>query len=207
MKPGSEFSVLWKRPNRLNRSYRSKGLRTYCKSCVVQGTLEYRKSHPEVLAAHLACSKAWRLAHLERHAAGGKQWRKKHPEKLREYARKHRSTVAGKLNTSMNNGLYKSLRGNKAGRRWETLVGYTLQELKAHLESLFEQGMTWELFWRGDIHIDHIFPLARLIFNHAEDPTFKYAWSLGNLQPLWREDNQAKGDQVPWEFKPTMRAA
>jgi len=97
-------------------------------------------------------------------------------------------------------GVHRSLRKNKAGGRWENLVGYTLSQLKVHLETLFTEGMTWELLLQGKIHIDHIFPLSRLVFSGIEDPTFKYAWSLGNLQPLWKGDNFRKGNQVPWEF-------
>jgi hypothetical protein len=104
-------------------------------------------------------------------------------------------------------GVYHALRGKKAGQHWESLVGYRFTDLKAHLESLFTEGMTWELLLQGKIHIDPIFPLSRLVFDSAEDPTFKYAWSLGNLQPLWARDNLRKTDTVPWEFKLGERAA
>lgn len=37
------------------------------------------------------------------------------------------------MNTSK--GIWECLKKKKAGRRWETIVGYTLEDLKNHLES------------------------------------------------------------------------
>src|SRR5262249_19112553 len=42
-----------------------------------------------------------------------------------------------RLKEAMSSQIYNALRANKAGRSWETLVGYTLQELKRHLEARF----------------------------------------------------------------------
>ncbi len=146
----------------------------------------------------------WRKENPERDKVMRSAWKQKNPERVKKFQAKaylrHRSSIESHLNDSMSASIGLSLQGNKAGRHWEILVGYTLQELKVHLESLFTEGMTWELLFRGEIHIDHVFPLSRLIFDSAEDPTFKYAWSLGNLQPLWKRDNFRKGNQVPWEF-------
>lgn len=165
-------------------------------------------------------SRAWRLKHPELYRERSRQGLQRHPEKAAEYFQrwstrppeafratqrrryvKVRDSVRGQLYLRVSHGIQSSLHGNKAGRSWETLVGYTLPQLKAHLESLFTEGMTWELFMQGKIHIDHIFPLSRLIFESAEDPTFKYAWSLGNLQPLWADANRRKNSKIPWEFE------
>jgi len=42
------------------------------------------------------------------------------------------------------NHIRHSLKGKKAGRRWEKLVGYTLEDLREHLESQFDNKMNWE---------------------------------------------------------------
>jgi hypothetical protein len=80
--------------------------------------------------------------------------------------------------------------GGKAGRPWESLVGYTAETLMRHLERQFLKGMTWEN--RGEWEIDHITPLALFNFTTAEDPEFKAAWALSNLRPLWKADNYEK---------------
>ena len=86
----------------------------------------------------------------------------------------------------------KNLSKNK--RHWEDIVGYTVQELKEHLEKLFQQGMNWNNY--GEWHIDHIIPQSFFKYNSINDVEFKYCWSLHNLQPLWAEDNLIKADKI-----------
>ena len=89
-----------------------------------------------------------------------------------------------------------SLKGRKAGCRWETLVGYTLADLMAHLESLFAPGMTWSNI--GEWHIDHRRPRSSFVYDSPADPEFHACWSLANLQPLWAVDNMTKGARLDW---------
>jgi hypothetical protein len=70
------------------------------------------------------------------------------------------------------------------------VLGYTAANLKRHLERQFTQGMTWEAFCVGDIHIDHIRPLS--MFDLSDDDQMRDAWSLSNLRPLWKSDNLSK---------------
>jgi hypothetical protein len=168
-------------------------------------TKAWKLRNPEKVRAQ---KKRYRVNHRERHLAKQREysrtWRERHPEKWKlsytQANHKQYATVSGRLNSAMKTGIQKSLHGDKAGRRWETLVGYTLSELREHLESRFTEGMTWEKVRVGEIHVDHIFPLARLVITGPEDPTFRYAWSLGNLQPLWASDNWKKNDKVPWQL-------
>jgi 5-methylcytosine-specific restriction endonuclease McrA len=51
--------------------------------------------------------------------------------------------------------------------------------------------MTWENF--GDWHVDHRVPLASFNYASADDPEFRAAWALTNLQPLWKRENLRKG--------------
>jgi hypothetical protein len=99
------------------------------------------------------------------------------------------------LNSQMSSGISKSLgKGVKAGRTWQSLAGYTAEQLMRHLERQFVEGMTWEN--RGaDWHIDHIIPLSSFKFSCAEDREFKAAWCLSNLRPLWAQDNLEKRDR------------
>jgi len=73
-------------------------------------------------------------------------------------------------------------------------VGYSLDELKLHLESQFTEGMSWENY--GKWHIDHIIPLSSFDIQNYDDKSFKKCWSLENLQPLWAEDNLKKSNKV-----------
>lgn len=93
--------------------------------------------------------------------------------------------------TSVSTLVRRSLHDRKQGRKWETLVGYTVNELAAHLERQFVRGMTWDNYG-SDWHIDHIVPRASFTFDGAEHPEFRACWALTNLRPLWAEDNLAK---------------
>ena len=87
--------------------------------------------------------------------------------------------------------MYMSLRREKGNRHWEDLVGYTLEKLKHHLESLFIDNMSWNNY--GKWHVDHIIPQTLFKFKTPEDNEFKQCWALANLQPLWAEENRKKG--------------
>lgn len=62
-------------------------------------------------------------------------------------------------------------------------------ELRAHLETRFLPGMTWENY--GAWHIDHVRPLAS--FDLTDRAQLLQACHYTNLQPLWARDNRSKG--------------
>jgi len=70
----------------------------------------------------------------------------------------------------------------------ERLCGYSVAELRFHLERQFTRGMSWENF--DQIHIDHIIPRAS--FNLSDERDWRACWALTNLQPRWARDNQSK---------------
>lgn len=90
-----------------------------------------------------------------------------------------------------------SLKGRKAGCKWESLVGYTLRDLMAHLESKFSAGMSWLNI--GEWHIDHRRPRSVFVYDSPTDPEFQACWALANLQPLWAVDNMTKGARLDWQ--------
>ncbi len=82
----------------------------------------------------------------------------------------------------------KRVGGTKTGRT-EELLGYTVEELKNHLESLFKEGMTWEN--QGKWHIDHKIPQS--YFTSIDQ--IKECFALDNLKPEWGEWNMSKGNR------------
>lgn len=67
--------------------------------------------------------------------------------------------------------------------------GYTVEELRSHLESLFESDMTWDNY--GEWHIDHKEPCAK--FNLQCMGQQRKCFHYSNLQPLWKRENILKG--------------
>jgi hypothetical protein len=78
---------------------------------------------------------------------------------------------------------------------WSNRLGYTAEQLHAHLEASFQPGMTWANM--GKWHIDHVRPVVTFRFSSPDDQEFRDCYALSNLQPLWAKDNHAKGGR--WE--------
>lgn len=96
-----------------------------------------------------------------------------------------------RTNNRVRCGMRRALTVKKGGRHWETLVDFTLEQLMSHLESQFVEGMSWQNM--DEWHIDHKRPLSWFNFDCVDDAEFKAAWSLRNLQPLWKQENLSKG--------------
>jgi hypothetical protein len=111
---------------------------------------------------------------------------------------KRRSTPSGMLDHRMSQSVREALRGAKRKCQWENLLGYSVEELKAHLESQFTEGMTWEKFFGGGIHIDHVIPRMNFDYTSPNDLQFKQCWALSNLRPIWSNENSVLGAQARW---------
>jgi len=99
--------------------------------------------------------------------------------------------VMMRINDAMSGSMRQALRGNKAGRHWETLIGYTLNKLTIHLERQFRAGMDWGNYGRNGWHIDHITACSK--FDMSDPKQQELCFNFKNLQPLWAEDNYKKG--------------
>lgn len=80
------------------------------------------------------------------------------------------------------------------------LLGCSIEELKVHIESLFQTGMTWDNWSHDGWHLDHIIPIAS--FDLSKEEEQRKCFHYTNLQPLWAEDNLSKQDKVLEEFIP-----
>ena len=121
----------------------------------------------------------------------GRKYRQEHKKERSEYLKKRRQEPKFRLDSNISSAIRKALKGRKNNKRWETLVGYTVQDLITHLESLFDNKMNWEnqgSYW----HIDHIKPQSLFHYETAEDSEFKLCWALSNLQPLEAIENIKK---------------
>lgn len=90
-----------------------------------------------------------------------------------------------------------ALSGRNLSKQWVhifSIVGYSVEELQKHLESKFQEGMSWDNI--GEWHIDHIIPESHFNYTSTVDEEFKKCWSLDNLQPLWAKDNIAKSNKI-----------
>ncbi len=95
------------------------------------------------------------------------------------------------LRSRVKNAIKKNY-GNKAYKTID-LTGCSIEQLKQHLESKFQSGMSWDNYGLYGWHIDHIRPCAS--FNLTNPEQQKLCFHYTNLQPLWAKDNLSKNDK------------
>lgn len=191
---------------------------------------ESRERHREAISARMKAKRAAGLVKLPDRGAEHyakirdktlpymRAYREANKEKLTEYARQYKQDnwpeLLKKKQAYKENNFWvafrarvggllrkKMTKGSKAGRCQERLLGYSRETLAAHLESHFTDGMTWERFFAGEIHIDHRIPVSYFRPESAESAEFRMCWSLTNLRPLWAADNLAKANSLPEDFE------
>lgn len=113
--------------------------------------------------------------------------------KQRDYERERlRIDPLFKLGKSMRCHLYRIIQGQKSMSTQE-LLGYTVEELKSYIESLWVEGMNWEN-WGKEWEIDHIYPLSKYLKEGETRPSIIN--SLKNLQPLSKIENRKKSNKL-----------
>ena len=183
------------------------GLRNDCKKCIKEYHKTYYIENKEYINARnsnwwnnnrehgkILSAKCYQN-NRNRKNEQNKIWKDENRERVNELSRKrmnekYKADLTFRISSNISCSIWRSLKGNKKHKRWESLVGYNIEQLKEHLEKQFKPGMTWENY--GEWHIDHRRPIASFNFTTSEDPEFKECWALENLQPLWAEDNLKK---------------
>ena len=97
--------------------------------------------------------------------------------------------LACNLRSRMNGAIWRGYGSKSAGTL--DLIGCTIPELMAHLESKFVPGMNWENRWQWVV--DHVRPIVS--FDLSDPAQQRACFHFSNLQPLWIEDNLRKGSR------------
>ena len=118
---------------------------------------------------------------------------------------KYKTDLKYNLNHKISSGMFNCLKRNKAGRKWELLVGYNSADLVKRLNKTIPEGYTWKDFLSGELHIDHIIPISAFNFTRPEHTDFKRCWALGNLRLLPAKENLIKHNKLDRAFQPALR--
>lgn len=150
--------------------------------------------------------KKWAKENSEKMRASRKQWQNNNPIYMNQYFKNRRKIdLRFNLNSKMRTAIGRSLKGNKAGQHWETLVGYTLKVLIKHLNGTMPSGYCWKDYMIGKLHIDHIIPISAFNYTKPEHVDFKRCWALSNLKLLPAKENIAKKDKLENIFQPALK--
>lgn len=107
------------------------------------------------------------------------------------YYQMKRKSPEFRLRKNVSCMVWKMLKQRKGGKSILPFLPFTIDQLKDHLESLFESWMSWDNY--GSWHVDHRIPQIVFSYESLDDPVFRECWSLSNLRPLRAADNLAKG--------------
>ena len=124
-------------------------------------------------------------------------------EKIREYInvyskKRYATDPCFKLRISIGRRVGKEMKKYLTTKKESSIkyLGCSLKQLKEHLESKFDTGMTWDNWSTHGWHIDHIIPISS--FDLTKEEEQKKCFHYTNLQPLWAKDNRAKGNKLNW---------
>lgn len=141
-----------------------------------------------------ATAAAWRKQNPD----WAKNHRKENPDRIRARARayatkKFLKNPALKAAASMRSRVWSLLKAKDVMKIKS--LGLRSDVLKAHLEALFQPGMTWENY--GPVwHVDHIVPCSS--FDFTKEGELEKCFAMENLQPLWSEVNLRKHNKLGW---------
>jgi hypothetical protein len=165
---------------------------------------------------YLARSKIWAANNPDKVRAGGRRHDAKPHRKLqrgdhkarlrryqernletvrarrRAYQKKRRADPAQRIVDAIRRRMRHVIKGKSKGAF--VLLGYTADQLRAHLMSQFQPGMTWDNYglYGEKWHVDHKRPVSSF---RLPDELVE-CFSLPNPQPLWARDNLAKHARI-----------
>lgn len=166
---------------------------------------KYRKEHK---AERKKNWDKWYLEHKKERNEYKKLYRSEHSDREYQkqyYRKKYKHSLKYQINRNIKRAITLSLKGNKNGRHWEDLVGYTLKILIEYLKNTIPEGYTWQDYLQGKLHIDHIIPKSVFNYSTPEHTDFKRCWALENLRLLPAKENQLKGNKLTKPFQPALK--
>lgn len=129
-------------------------------------------------------------------AAWHRQERKIDPTYVRQRARKYQTTkyvknIQYRLRITCKNRIWWALKGvaEKAAST-VALIGCSIADLKLHLESGFQPGMSWQNYGLKGWHIGHIRDCCS--FDLTDPAQQRQCFHHTNLEPQWAGDNLSK---------------
>lgn len=150
-----------------------------------------------------------------------KDWRKENKEHIKKYLKnnhgkilkqdnqwrkdKRKTDLKYNLNSKIRTAMWKSLKGEKAGKHWGELVGYSLKKLIKRLKKTMPEGYNWQDYMEGRLNIDHKIPISVFNFTKPEHPDFERCWALKNLRLLTAKENNIKRAKLAKPFQPALK--
>jgi len=135
----------------------------------------------------------WATRNKDRKAETLKEWKRNHRSEIRNYEKqKWDNDPNFKMARVLRNRMRHAVKSQGCAKKGHLrdMIGCSISFFKQHIESQFQDGMTWENYGRRGWHIDHIRPCSS--FNLTSEKDQKECFHYSNTQPLWEKDNLSK---------------
>lgn len=117
---------------------------------------------------------------------------KQHIKRVKQaLAVKHRKNPKVRILSNLRRRVLFVLHGHQKSDHTLNLIGCSREQLVKHIESKFQDGMTWDNYGKWGWNIDHIIPCK--LFDLSKPSEQRKCFHYTNLQPLWWKDNYQKG--------------
>lgn len=151
-----------------------------------------KKTDAEVVAWYTATGKPWLNPRLNKAEKFKSKYQNDH--EFHTYNIMRRQLKKDLYQDGIADLMRQALNHQGRSKRVEDILGYTINDLRKHIERQFTKGMNWDKFISGEIHIDHIHPKSSFDLSNLDE--WRVCWSLPNLRPLWKKDNLKKSNKI-----------
>lgn len=139
----------------------------------------------------LANKRQYTATHSNEKAIYDIEYRKANKEKIAQYKRnwaeKHKNNPIYKIKKNLRRRIHHVIKDNYKSANTFDLIGCTAEEFKKHIESQFQDGMSWDNYGQYGWHIDHIVPCHK--FDLSKPDEQRKCFHYTNQRPLWWRDN------------------
>ena len=157
------------------------------------------------------CNKSSRQKHYINHASEiitkNSNYKKQNRSRINERNRERsKSDPIFKMRETVRGAIKMTLKRLKNGTSISKYLPYAINQLKEHIESLFEPWMGWDNHGKYDPktwnvndpttwtwQLDHIVPHSDFNYFSMEDQLYKDCWALSNLRPYSAKLNSIDG--------------
>lgn len=141
--------------------------------------LEYKKTEKGKENRKLSMNK---YNNSEKRRIKAREWQK----------RKREDNISYRIGQNISHQIWNKIKSDKKRIPFIKFLDYSIEELMSHIEKQFTKNMSWENY--GEWEIDHIIPSS--LYDLKNKDNISKCWSLDNLRPLSKIDNNIKNDRL-----------
>lgn len=157
-----------------------------CRMCAHIYDRKYKNNNREVLRDRRY---NYYIKNREQELIKMKMWQQTHRQYFKEYRKKQLLNIQFRIKKLLRGRLYQAITKKNKIISSIDMLGCSVKDFVLFIASKFKDGMSWENY--GKWHIDHIRPCSS--FDLADIAQQRECFNYTNLQPLWANENRAKG--------------